>query len=53
MATAPFSERLNVAITEEMKAGIRRVMDRRGARESEVVRAAVAYYLKREQKPRP
>lgn len=52
MATAPLSERLNVAVTEEMKADIRKIMDRRGVKESDVVRAAVSYYVKREQKPR-
>jgi predicted transcriptional regulator len=49
MATEPLSARFNIAVSEDMKARVNALADRQDRREAEVVRAAVAAYLTKEE----
>jgi hypothetical protein len=49
MATQPLSKRINVAITEEMKARILALGERRATKESDIVRRAIEAYLRKEE----
>jgi predicted transcriptional regulator len=50
MASTPLAARVNVQITDDMKARVVRLADKQGRKESEVVRAALLAYLNKEEK---
>lgn len=50
MATAPKNKRINVAVTEDVKIRVLNLAERKAMNESDIVRAALNYYLNREEK---